>query len=89
MSFCLIICSLISLEDVASVDAGADVIEHAIVAVGDDGMALTFEFVKVIYHSASEEGFAVFKRGFVVYHFGSFGLDAFHHALNCALAEVV
>ena len=61
----------------------------AVVAVGYDCLALSLEFLKVVYHQASEEGRAVLQRRLVDYHLGAFGLYTLHDALYAALAEVV
>ena len=52
-------------------------------------MASGLELVKVIYDCGAEECRAVFKCRFVDDDFRALGLDALHHALNGALAEVV
>ena len=65
------------------------VIEAGIVSVGDDGLALLLEGFEVVHHTAAEEGSAIVKGGFVDDDFGTFGLDAFHHALYAALPEIV
>ena len=80
---------LVAAEDVAGVDAGADVVEEGVVTVGDDGLALFFEFRQIVYHFATEEQRAVLQRWFVNYHFCAFCLDALHYALYRTLTEVV
>lgn len=47
---------LVALEEVAGVDAGADVVEDGVVAVGDDGVGEGFEAVEVVDDAAAEEG---------------------------------
>ena len=47
---------LIATEDVASVDFFLNIIKNGIVAVGDDGLGLTLEFIQVIHNTAAEEG---------------------------------
>lgn len=79
----------VSLEDVARIDFGVDVLQAGIEAVGDDGVGKGLESVQVVDNKAAEEGGAVFERRLVDYHFGALGLDALHHALDRGLAEVV
>lgn len=59
------------------------------VAIGQNHLALAFEGLEVVDDFAAEEGAAVFEGGFVDDYFGTFGLDALHHALDGVLAEVV
>lgn len=59
-----------------------DVIEAAVVAVGDDGVAEFLELVEVVDDLGAEECGAVFKCRFIDDDFSTFGLDAFHHALD-------
>lgn len=47
---------LVAAEEVAGVDAGADVVEDGVVAVGDDGVGEGFEAVEVVDDAAAEEG---------------------------------
>ena len=80
---------LVAAEEVAGVDLVLDVVEDGVVTVGDDGGTLSFEFGEVVDDFAAEEGGAVFERRLVDDDLGAFGLDAFHHALDGGLAEVV
>lgn len=80
---------LVASEDVASVDFVADVVEAAVVAVGYDGVALGFELFEVVDHLGAEEGLSVGEGGLVDDDFRALGLDAFHHSLDGALAEIV
>ena len=80
---------LIPLENISSVDLLYDIVEAGVVAVGDDGLAHGLEFRHVVDHEAAEEGGAVLQGRLVDNDLGAFGLDAFHHALDRALAEVV
>ena len=66
-----------------------DVIEAAVVAVGDDTVALLFEVVEVVDDSAAKEGVTVFQCRFIDDHLGAFGFHPFNHALNATLAEIV
>ena len=83
-SFALLECisDLVASEDVAGVDFVADVVEAAVVAVGDDGVAEFLELVEVVDHLGAEECGAVFECRFIDDDFSTFGLDAFHHALD-------
>ena len=67
----------------------AHIIKHGIIPVGDYRVSLGLEGSQIIHHAGAEEGGAVFQRGLVDNHLGAFGLDAFHDALDGALAEVV
>ena len=51
---------LVALEDVAGVDFFLDIVQAVVVTVGDDGLALALEFIKVVDDFAAEEGIAVF-----------------------------
>ena len=81
--------SLIPTEEVAGVDFGLDVVEHGVVAVGDDGLGLGLERRKVVDDTAAKEGAAIGQRGLVDDDLGSLGLDALHDALDGAVTEVV
>ena len=52
-------------------------------------MTLCFEYCKIIHHFTTEIRTTIFKRGFVDDDLRALGLDAFHHALDTALPEVV
>jgi len=80
---------LVSFEDVAGVDFSLDIIEGAVVAVGDDGLGEGFELGEVVDDEAAEEGGAVFERGFVDDDLGTLGLHTLHDTLDAGLAEVV
>ena len=51
---------LVALEDVAGVDFFLYIVQAVVVTVGDDGLALALEFIKVVDDFAAEEGIAVF-----------------------------
>lgn len=51
---------LIALEDVAGVDFFLYIVQAVVVTVGDDGLALALEFIKVVDDFAAEEGITVF-----------------------------
>ena len=80
---------LIATEDVAGVDLILDVIKAGVVAVGDDGMRLFLECLKIVDDLAAEEGRAIGKSWLVDNDFSTLGLDALHDALDGRLAEVV
>lgn len=65
------------------------IIEAAVVAIGNDGVADGFETSEVVDDFAAEEGRTVFEGWLVDDDLGAFGLDALHHTLDGALAEVV
>ena len=52
-------------------------------------MATALELLQVVDHEAAEEGAAVLEGRLVDDDFGALGLDALHHPLDAALAEVV
>ena len=80
---------LVALEDVAGVNFVLDVVEDGVVAVGDDGMALSLEVRKVIDYLGTEEGGAVLEGGLIDDDLGTLGLDTLHDALDGGLTEVV
>lgn len=79
---CLLPEQSVAAEEVAGVDFLLYVVEHAVIAVGYDGIAAALEFFDVVYYKASEKCGAVFKCGFIDDYLSSFGLDALHHALD-------
>lgn len=80
---------LIPVEQVPRVYLVLDVVEAAVIAIGDNCLALLLERIKVVDYFAAEERFAVLESRFIDDDFGTLGLDAFHDALNGTLAEVV
>ena len=80
---------LVSFEDVAGVDFIFHIIQAAVVAVGYDGLAATFELLQVVDHLAAKEGGATLQGGFVDDDGCPFGLYPLHYTLYGALAEVV
>ena len=80
---------LISVKQVSRVDLVPYVIETAVIAVGNDCLALLLEIIKVVDDFAAEERFAVLESRFIDDDFGTLGIDAFHDALDGTLAEVV
>ena len=79
----------ISPEQVSGIDLFLYVVQDGIVAVCDDAAAHFFELFDVVDDLAAEEGGAVLQGGLVNDDGGALGLDAFHNALDGALAEVV
>ena len=51
--------NLIAFEDIAGVDLVLYIVEAAVVAVGDDSLALGLELCQVVDHEAAEEGGAI------------------------------
>ena len=80
---------LITLEDVASVDLLPDVVQAAVIPIGNDGLGHFLEFLQVVYYDATEEGAAIFQGRFINDNFRAFGFDSLHDTLNGGLAEVV
>ena len=80
---------LTPLEDIPCIHFISHIIQATIVAVGDDGIALTLEGVEVVDHLGAKEGLAIFQRGLVDNDIGTLGLHALHDALDGALAEIV
>ena len=81
--------SLVPSKDVTGIDFLLHIVQASIVAVGNDGVGQAFEFIQIIYHFRAKEGRTVLQRGLVDNEDGAFSLDALHHSLNGALAEVV
>lgn len=81
--------TLISSKNISGVDLWGDVVEGRVVAVGNDGVALILEASKVVHDLRAEEHCAIFEGWFVDDNLCTFSLDALHHALHGALAEVV
>ena len=55
----------VSTENIARIHPILHVVQTSIVAIGNDGMALTLEFGKVVDHAGTEESRAVSQRRFV------------------------
>ena len=81
--------TLVPLENIARINFILYVIETSVIAVGDDGLALSLELIKVVNDLTSEERFSIGNRGFVDDDLGSLSLDALHDALDGALAEII
>ena len=82
-------CCLVPAEQVTGVDLVLYVIEARVITVRDNGMRALLELIKVVDHFGAKEGRTVFERGFIDDNRRPLGLDALHHTLNGALAEVV
>ena len=76
-------------ENVPSVNLVPYIVQAGIISVRDDGLATALELLQVVDHKAAEERAAVFYGRLIDDDFGTFGLDALHHPLDAALAEVV
>ena len=85
----LLLSSLVSSENVASVYLLHYVIQASIISVSNDSMALRFELLQVINNFAAEECCAVFQCWFVDNNFCTLCLYALHDALNGRLPEIV
>lgn len=80
---------LVSPKDIPCIHFVLHIVKAAIVAVGDDGMSLLLEGIKVVDDFAAEEGLAIFEGWLVDDDLSTLRLDALHDTLNAALAEVV
>ena len=81
--------TLVALKNISCINLLLHIIQHSIIAVGNDSMALSLELDKVINHLAAKEQAAVFKGRLVDNDLGTFGFDAFHNALDGTLTEVI
>ena len=80
---------LISTENVAGIYFLFYIVQAAVIAIGNDGLRLLLENIEIIHYPTTEEGGAIGQGRFVHNDLGSLGLDAFHHALDGALTEIV
>lgn len=76
-------------EEISCVDFVFDIVQDFVIAVCDDRVAACFEAVDVVDDKRAEKCSAVGKRRFVDDNCRTFCLDAFHYALDRALAEIV
>lgn len=83
------IVTLVSPENIPRIHLLLHILQTNIIPVCYYRMALLLELVQVIHHPATEETASVFQGRFVDDDFRTFCLDAFHHTLDGALAEVV
>lgn len=80
---------LISSENVSSVNFVLYIVQAFVVAVGNDGLAQLLKLFEIIDHQTAKECGSVLERRFVDNDLCALCLDAFHHTLNAALAEIV
>ena len=80
---------LIPIEQIPRIHLISNIIQAAVIAVGNDCLALLLERIKIVDDFAAEECFAILESRFIDDDFGTLGLDAFHDALDGTLAEVV
>lgn len=80
---------LIPIEQIPRIHSFSNIIQAAVITVGNDCLTLLLERVKVIDDFAAEERFAVLESRFIDDDFGTLGFDAFHDALDGTLSEVV
>lgn len=76
-------------KQISCIDFVLHVVEAGVVTVGNDGITLLLELLQVVDYKASEEGGSVFECRFIDDDFRTFRLNALHHALYAALAEIV
>ena len=79
----------VPLKEISGIHLIPHIIQHFIVAVGDDGLALLFELLHIIHHAAAEEGAAVLQGGFIDDDFRTLGLNPLHDSLDAALTEII
>ena len=80
---------LIPIKQIPRIHLISNVIQAAVIAVGNDCLALILERIKVVDDFAAEERFAVLESRFIDDDFGTLCLDTFHDALDGTLSEVV
>ena len=80
---------LVSTEQVAGIDLLLHIVQAAIVAVGNNGLAALLELVQIVDNLAAKEGSAFLQSRLVDDHSGTLRLNALHDALDLARAEVV
>lgn len=80
---------LVSTEQVAGIDLLLHIVQAAIVAVGNNGLAALLELVQIVDNLAAKEGSAILQSRLVDDHSRAFCLDALHDALDRRLAEVI
>ena len=87
--FLLLTRKSISSENISGIDFILYVVEGGVVAVGDDGAGKTLKLLQVVHDAAAEESLAILKSRLIDDHRRTLRLDAFHHALDRALAEII
>lgn len=80
---------LVSTEQVAGIDLLLHIVQAAIVAVGNNGLAALLELVQIVDNLAAKEGSAILQSRLIDDNCRALGLDTLHDALNGRLTEVV
>lgn len=80
---------LVSTEQVAGIDLLLHIVQAAIVAVGNNGLAALLELVQIVDNLAAKEGSAILQSRLIDDNCRALGLDTLHNALNGRLTEVV
>ena len=73
--------SLISHKQVARIDLIANIIQIAMVSVGDDNIAGAFETLKIADNLRAEEHGTILQRWFIYDNSRTFSLYTFHNSL--------
>lgn len=81
--------SLISSENITTIHLLLYIVQHTVVAVGNDGLTLFLESLQVVHCQATEEYTAVRGRRLVDDDRIPLRLDALHHPLDRNMAEIV
>ena len=79
----------VSLERSLAVDFVLYFVQAGIITVGDDTVALLFEFIQIVYDFASEKCRTIFESWFINDHGCSFRLNSLHDTLDRGLTEVI
>ena len=77
----IIICS-VSSKQISCIYLVLNVIQAAVITVGDYRLAHGLEPFQVVNNQAAEERCSVFKGRLINYDRGPLGLNTFHYALN-------
>ena len=80
---------LISPENIPCIYLFLNIVEAAVIAIGDYSVGLRLELVQVVYYYTSEECLALIERRLVDYDSSALSLYALHYALYGGLAKVV
>ena len=80
---------LISSKYIPGIYLILDIIQTGIIAVGDDGMALSLKCLQVIDYFAAKEGAAIFECRLIDNDLSALCLDTLHDTLDGRLAEVI
>ena len=81
--------TLISAEDVTSIDLVLYIIQASIIAVGDNSLTLFLEGIHIIYNLATKECTSIFQGWLINDDLSALCLDTLHDALDGRLAEVI